>query len=35
MGKERYFVESHTVLNQESNPLIKVTDITLEDKVLL
>lgn len=34
-GKEGYFVESHTILNEESYPLIKVTDITLQDKVLL
>jgi hypothetical protein len=34
-GKERYFVESHTILNEESYPLIKVADVTLQDKVLL
>jgi len=34
-GKERYFVESHTILNEESYPLIKVTDVTLQDEVLL
>ena len=34
-GKERYFVESHTILNEESYPLIEVADITLQDKVLL
>ena len=34
-GRDRYLVESHTILNEESYPLIKVTDITLQDKVLL
>jgi len=34
-GKERYLVEGHTILNEEGYPLIKVTDITLQDKVLL
>ena len=34
-GGERYFIESHTILNKESNPLIKVTHITLQDEVLL
>lgn len=33
--KDRYFVESHAILNEESYPLIKVTDVTLQDKVLL
>jgi hypothetical protein len=34
-GGETYFIESHAILNEESYPLIKVTNITLQDEILL
>jgi hypothetical protein len=30
-----YFIKSHTILNEEGYPLIKVTYITLQDEILL